>query len=76
MTNMDVIVAEFYENKTYRLYDMWSLKSTKPSNDTDLNGTYDLTNVQYSYVNQTHTLSFVRKLNTGDRFDNAIVKVI
>jgi hypothetical protein len=72
---MDAIVAEFYDNHSYRLYDMWSSKSGMPSNDTDLKGTYDFTNVQYSYVNGTHTLSFVRKLNTGDKYDNVIEKV-
>ncbi len=76
MIDMDVMVAEFYGNKTYRLYDMWSSKNGKPSNDTVLNGNYDLTDVQYSFVNEMHTLSFVRKLNTGDRFDNIIEKVI
>jgi hypothetical protein len=76
MTNMDTIVAEFYENKTYRLYDMWSSESGRPSNDTSLNGDYDLTDVHYSFDNKMHTLSFVRKLITGDRYDNKVEKVI
>lgn len=74
MTNLDVIVAEFYENRTYRLYDMWSSKAGDPSNDTELSGTYDLTNPQYSYKG-IHTLSFIRKLITGDKYDNPIEKV-
>ena len=75
MINMDVIVVEF-QNKSYKLFDKWSKTYGLPSCDTDLGGKYDLTDEKFTLSsNGVYSVSFKRKLNTGDKFDNIIEKV-
>ena len=69
---MDVFVAEFRDDNTYSLYDQWSADYSQPANDVALGGKYDFSNLQYNYVNGLRTLSFERKLNTGDKFAEII----
>ena len=75
MKLLDIMAVEFVNDKC-NLYDMWS-KSYNPKNDTDntLDGTYDLTNQTCNISNGIYSVSFSRKLDTGDKFDNKMEKV-
>jgi hypothetical protein len=71
MQNLDIWAAEFIDNQTtYNLYDMFSNNYLYPFMDTDIGGTYDFTNINYTNVDNHTVLSFTRKLNTSDYMDN------
>jgi hypothetical protein len=75
MNSLDINAVEV-ESHGHKLYDMWSVKEGKPSNDVDIGGSFDLTNVSYTSDVNTGTVYFERKLVTGDQYDTAITKVV
>jgi hypothetical protein len=69
MIKMDTMVVEFFANNTYQLYDQWSERFGRPKNDADIGGKYDFINPNYKFSNGIYSVSFTRKLNTGDPYD-------
>ena len=81
MRFVDIWAAEFIDNNTAYLNDMYLNSYSYPFNDTDIGGTYDFLNVDYS--NSTNdldynVLKFERNLNTSDLYDFVfqLVKII
>jgi hypothetical protein len=75
MRNVDMNVAEFYEqtnSKQYNLYDAYSQANTSPPSDTSLGGSDDLINRSYSVVNGKPVITYTRLLNTNDRYDKEL----
>jgi hypothetical protein len=73
LTDNDAHVITFKSVKdlTYEIYDGWS--TTKLNKDEDLKGTNDIKNVVYENKDNKPTLTYTRKLKTGDKFDKDLV---
>ena len=75
MYSTDMVTAEFIDQNTYNLYDLYSTGKFQPSNDVSQGGSYDLSNKIFTFNKGLYTLTFDRLLNTNDKFDYVIQKV-
>mgnify|MGYP000846909988 FL=1 len=72
MTNADIIAFETNNNEI-TVTDRWSKEHGKPSLDTELGGTNDVTRLGYELSGGVSKVKFSRKMNTGDKYDKVIV---
>jgi hypothetical protein len=74
MVGTDMNIIEFTDNNNYNLYDSFSSHHEKPKSDTDLGGSNDLVVQSFNTdANNTSTIVYQRKLDTGDEFDKVLV---
>jgi len=73
MLNADMIIGWVTDGGTVEIFDAFSTGATGPHpEDTDLGGTFDISDYDGSET-ETHTiLEFKRPLSTGDQYDNVI----
>jgi hypothetical protein len=71
MVNADMIIVQFKTGNEYTLMDAWStMNGAVPQEDTALSGKNDLTGIKANNdANGNPTVTFTRKLNTGDSKD-------
>ncbi len=77
MKNADENVAVMQNQTNFLLHDLWSQGYGRPKDDTERNGTYDLTNIVYTpkdihHKNSTYLIKYRRKFDTGDPNDFSI----
>jgi hypothetical protein len=74
MAKSDMIMCYMDANSTAKCSDRWSDGYSLPKLDTSLGGKDDLTEVKGSLDNNWLNISFTRKLNTEDKYDQKIIK--
>ena len=77
MKNADTNIIEFYpitNTTNYRLFDGWSTGHHSPKHDTEIGGTDDIKNIQFSVKDGRPIISFIRSYSTGDKYDIDILK--
>jgi hypothetical protein len=74
MLNADIILG-YVQNGKAQVFDMYSTGAFGPHpQDTELGGTDDILNPAGTEDGQYTVIEFKRALNTGDKYDNALVK--
>ena len=73
MKSVDMNTVEFLSSTKYNLIDQFSKGDNEPPYDTDIGGTYDLKNIQYSADSSgITTIKYTRAYNTGDKYDYVV----
>jgi hypothetical protein len=73
MKSVDMNTVEFLSATKYNLIDQFSKGDNEPPYDTDIGGTDDLKNVQYSADGTGYaTIKYTRAYNTGDKYDYVV----
>jgi hypothetical protein len=73
MKSVDMNTVEFLSSTKYNLIDQFSKGDNEPPYDTDIGGTDDLKNVQYSADGTGYaTIKYTRAYNTGDKYDYVV----
>jgi hypothetical protein len=75
MKNSDVHVIQFQQSN-YTIFDGWSKMYQRPKLDKELNGTDDISNVEFEIVDNKPVITYKRLLKTGDKFDKEIELVL
>ena len=72
-TGIDMNSVDFLSVSSYNLHDSYSDSESRPTEDTDLGGTFDLKNLGYKTDSANNAMiSYIRAFNTGDQYDAVI----